>query len=176
MLVNSSPYRIRTIMITISAAVLFGTMTQCGDRTCRSSRRSHSSMAHHHSACIRSDAFVTIKNQNVSVNQVFPGDMILMEDYKFVAVMSVKCHTGKFLLWKMPQLPPVTTPNHPIKINGQWVVGDWHSALMDFNIRATPMGVASTTYVDVVCSIETIAQDVVAIQVFFENRVLMIAD
>lgn len=171
MLVTTSSNRFRIATIVTAAAVLLyaftTTCTTCGGYT------THRRHAH---ACIRSDAYVQVAYGNATIDHVVPGDLVLTEDHTYVEVSRVLCHNGNFVLWKMPGVPPLTTSNHPMKIKGKWFAGDPEGASRDFHLSVESLGVPSTTMVDVVCSVETIANTTVSIVVFWENHKVLVAD
>jgi hypothetical protein len=181
MLVTSSFQSLRTIAITTVAFLLFFTYYACDseNRTCGSFRTrgsaSHHSSSHGH-ACIRSDALVLLESGLSDIKYIVPGDKVLIEDNTFVEVSDVSCHDGNFSMWKMPDLPPITTSNHPVKLNGTWFAGDPVSALHDFDINVMTLGAPSPTIVKNVCSVETIKNVTVAFVVFFDGYSILAAD
>ena len=178
MLITASSVPLRTALALATATILVGMAYSSCDSSsnaCGSFRAPRHSAVHHR-GCIRSDAFVLVDTGYRLVENVVIGDQVLTEDSSFMEVANVVCHVGKHFLWKMPGLPPATTPNHPVKLKGEWYAGDPQSALRDFGMHVTPMGVSSTTFVKTVCSIETVANLSVAIVVFVEGHTLFVAD
>lgn len=180
MVLASRPaYSVAYRFVVLVAIALFAYSSSCQYRGSASCGYHHSYRNHGSShACVRADAKVVFENGHMmSIDAVVAGDTVLVEDFAFRVVSNVTCHMGDFVLWEMmPSLPPVTTANHPVKVDGSWYSGDVEAAAASFGIRTTLVGRPSMTHVNKVCSIETVDREIVGVIVVYDDHLFMVAD
>jgi len=163
------------MMLIISYASCSSSSSSCGNKYYHRSASHHAS--HGGGSCIRSDAMVRLQDRFELVENVKKGELVFTEDHDFALLNKTCCHHGNFTLWKMPGYDEsITTPNHPIKIGGEWFAGNPKGALDDFGMNVKFSGTLSNDTVETVCSLETINEKPVAIVVFFNGEIFMVAD